>query len=86
MWIAKFSKDATKQLKKIDRKDAVRLVEELKDIAASGNPRSKGKALTGNLKGLWRYRVGDYRAICEIRDDELVILAVKIAHRREAYR
>lgn len=74
MRIAKFSREATKQLKKIDRKAAVKLVEELKAIAASGEPRSKGKALTGNLKGLWRYRVGDYRAICEIKDNELVIL------------
>jgi len=50
------------------------------------NPRSKGKALSGNLKGLWRYRVGDYRVICQIIDNEVVILVVELGHRKEIYR
>ena len=50
------------------------------------NPRRQGKALTGNLKGLWRYRIGDYRLIVDIMDEELVIIAVDIGHRREVYR
>lgn len=49
------------------------------------DPRDAGKALTGNLRTYWRYRVGDYRVICEIRDTELVIVAVEIGHRREVY-
>ncbi|MDV0824807.1 type II toxin-antitoxin system RelE family toxin [Klebsiella quasipneumoniae] len=49
------------------------------------DPRDAGKALTGNLRTYWRYRVGDYRVICEIRDAELVIVAVEIGHRSEVY-
>ena len=43
-------------------------------------PRAHGKALTGNLSGLWHYRVGDYRLIAEIRDDRLVILMLEVGH------
>ncbi len=47
--------------------------------------RHKGKALKGDKKGLWRYKITDYRLICEIKDDELIILALNIGHRREIY-
>ena len=57
-----------------------------KHIDGTSNPRSTGKALTNNLKGLWRYRIGDYRLICEIHDNELIILALTIGHRREIYK
>lgn len=50
------------------------------------DPRSRGKALTGNLAGVWRYRVGDYRILCDINDGRLVILVVDVAHRREVYK
>lgn len=50
------------------------------------NPRAYGKALVGNRKGSWRYRIGDYRLICSIEDDKLVILALSVGHRREIYR
>ncbi|KKN88583.1 hypothetical protein LCGC14_0246940 [marine sediment metagenome] len=49
-------------------------------------PRAAGKGLSGPLGGLWRYRVGDYRLVCEIRDDVLQVLVLKIAHRRDVYR
>lgn len=49
------------------------------------NPRLHGKALTGDLKGLWRYRIGDYRLLADINDFELVIIAIDIGHRREIY-
>ena len=49
------------------------------------NPRSHGKPLTANRKGFWRYRIGDYRLICEITDSELLILALSVGHRREVY-
>ena len=49
------------------------------------DPRRFGKALTNNKSGLWRYRVGDYRIICEIKDSILMVLALRIAHRREVY-
>lgn len=57
-----------------------------KTLVETDNPRIHGKALTGNLAGLWRYRIGDYRLIAEIKDDKLSILAISIGHRREIYR
>ncbi len=54
-------------------------------IAKSDNPRRFGKSLTGNLKGLWRYRVGDYRIICQIDDAGLIILVIEVGHRRKMY-
>lgn len=50
------------------------------------DPRDFGKGLTANKKGQWRYRIGDYRLICDIQDDALVILALSVGHRREIYR
>ena len=58
----------------------------MSEIATLDNPRSRGKALTSNLAGLWRYRVGDYRIFCRIYDDKLVITVIEIAHRSTIYR
>ncbi|MDR3346095.1 MAG: type II toxin-antitoxin system RelE/ParE family toxin [Campylobacteraceae bacterium] len=49
------------------------------------NPRSRGKALVGNLSGLWRYRVEDYRLICKIEDNHFIILVIEIGHRNSIY-
>lgn len=49
------------------------------------NPRDRGKGLVGDLSGMWRYRVGDYRIICHIDNGELLITALEIGHRREVY-
>jgi mRNA interferase RelE/StbE len=54
-------------------------------IATTENPRRFGKPLRGGLKSLWRYRVGDYRLICDIRDETLVVLVVRAGHRRNIY-
>ena len=56
-----------------------------KNLENCSDPRQHGKALTADLQGLWRYRIGDYRIICEINDNRLVILALSIGHRREIY-
>lgn len=58
----------------------------LREVENLEDPRSRGKGLTANLAGLWRYRVGDYRVICDIEDNELVILAVDVEHRSEVYK
>lgn len=55
-------------------------------MTGSLDPRAPGKALTGRFSGLWRYRVGDYRIICKIEDDRLVVLVVEVGHRRDIYR
>lgn len=85
-WRIDFTKAADKALRKLDRQTAGRVLDELEEIAKLDDPRSRGKALTGNLAGLWRYRVGDYRVVCDIEDGVLVILVVDVAHRREVYR
>ena len=56
-----------------------------KNLEGCTNPRQHGKGLAANRKGQWRYRIGDYRLICEIEDNELIILALTIGHRREIY-
>lgn len=80
-----FSEAARKRLKKLDNSIRKRIIDYMADVAALDNPRSRGKRLVGNLLGFWRYRVGDYRILCRIKDDELVIAVVKVAHRREVY-
>lgn len=57
-----------------------------KYLVGCENPRFKGKALTGALRGKWRYRVGDYRLVAEIYDDKVLILVVEVAHRSTVYR
>ena len=74
-----------KAMRKLDKGVAARVFDELDEIAKLKDPRSRGKALTGNLAGVWRYRVGDYRILCDINDGRLVILVVDVAHRREVY-
>jgi len=55
-------------------------------VAGSNNPRRVGAPLSGELSEYWRYRIGDYRMICEIRDEVLVVLALKVDHRSDIYR
>lgn len=56
-----------------------------KNLESCVDPRQHGKGLTANRSGQWRYRIGDYRLICEIEDNKLVILALSIGHRRDVY-
>lgn len=85
-WSVEFTKTAEKQLKKLDKQRQAEILDYLEDeVAVLVNPRTRGKALVGNKHGLWRYRIGDYRVICDIRDAQLVLLAVTLGHRREVY-
>ena len=56
-----------------------------KNLVGCSDPRQHGKGLTANRSGQWRYRIGDYRLICDIQDNELIILALTVGHRREVY-
>jgi mRNA interferase RelE/StbE len=85
-WRIEFTRNADKAMRKLDKGVAARMFDELDEIAKLEDPRSRGKALTGNLAGVWRYRVGDYRILCDINDGRLVILVVDVAHRREVYK
>ena len=85
-WRLMLSKRAKKQLEKIDRPQRVIIERWLKkNIDGCKDPRAHGKGLTGDRSGQWRYRIGDYRVICAIMDDRLVVLALEIGHRREIY-
>lgn len=86
-WTIEYTDTARNQLRKLDKPVARRVVDYLDErVAASGDPRSAGKALTGPLGGLWRYRVGDCRVICEQQDSRLRVLVIQIGHRGEVYR
>jgi mRNA interferase RelE/StbE len=85
-WQIRFSKTADKALRKLDRAVAAKILNELEEVSKLNNPRSRGKGLKHNLSGLWRYRVGDYRIICDIEDEVLVVLVVDVSHRRDAYK
>ncbi len=73
-------------MKKLDKTVQLQILNYFDDrIALSDDPRSFGKLLKSTFSGLWRYRIGNYRAICRIEDEKLVILVVRIAHRSKVY-
>jgi mRNA interferase RelE/StbE len=87
MWHITLSKQAQKTLRKLGaatQRDILLYLEE--KIAVLDNPKQAGKALSGKLKGLWRYRVGDYRVVCQIRHETITILILDVGHRKEVYR
>lgn len=84
-WRIEVDKDVQRVMKKLDRQIVKRIIAKLREIARLEDPRSTGKALTGNLAGLWRYRVGDYRIVCDIEDEVLLVLVVDVAHRSKVY-
>ena len=87
VWTIDYSDTAKTQLRKLDKQTARRILDFMNErVIVRDDPRSTGKALTGPLGGLWRYRVGDYRVICEINDGSLRILVVQLGNRREVYR
>ncbi|HEM4761345.1 TPA: type II toxin-antitoxin system RelE/ParE family toxin [Streptococcus suis] len=86
MYHLEYSKKAQKQIKKLDRQIQRLLFAWIdKHLEGTDNPRANGKGLTGNLANEWRYRIGDYRLICDIQDDKLVILALEFGHRKDVY-
>lgn len=86
-WTIEFVPAAAKELKKLGRTEASRIIRTLETrIAALDDPRQLGSALAGELGGLWRWRIGDYRVVARIEDERVLILVVRVAHRREVYR
>lgn len=81
-----YIRDAVKDLKKLD-KYTKRMIKAWidKNLEGCENPRIHGKGLTANRSGQWRYRIGDYRLICDIKENALIILALAIGHRRDVY-
>jgi mRNA interferase RelE/StbE len=86
-WAIDYADTAKAQLRKLDKQTARRILDYMDErIADLENPRDTGKALTGPFGGLWRYRVGDCRVICEIQDNALRVLVVQVGNRRDVYR
>lgn len=85
-WTVELSSGAERQLRKLDPDTARRLGSHLRTLLAeTSDPRERGKALTGPMTGLWRYRVGDYRLVCELIEQRLVVLVVRLGHRSRIY-
>lgn len=80
-----FTETAFKTLKKFDGSVQKQILKYVHEVSELKNPRDRGKSLSSNLAGLWRYRVGDWRLICEIKDDKLLISVLRIGHRSEIY-
>lgn len=86
-WTIEYADTAERALRKLDKRVAQRIVDYLETrVAARDDPRELGKALTGPMGGLWRYRVGDYRVIADVRDETVTVLVLRIGHRSTAYR
>ena len=87
VWRIEYAESVQKDVRKLDAQERKRIRDFIEvKVALLEDPRSLGKALSGGLSGLWRYRVGNYRIIANIEDRDVCILVVKIAHRKEAYR
>ena len=88
IWTIDYTESARRQLRKLDKQTARRILDFMDErIAAQEDPRNTGKPLTGPMLGAyWRYRIGDYRIICDIQDGALCVLVIEIGNRREVYR
>jgi mRNA interferase RelE/StbE len=86
-WTIEFDPRARKELRALGSTDRSRVVRFLNErVAGSADPRQQGKALTGDLAGVWRYRVGDIRILVRLEYDRLIVLVVEIGNRRDIYR
>lgn len=85
-WDYKISEPALKQLKKLDKQVAAKIIRYLDErILGAENPRQWGKRLKGELNNIWRYRCGDYRILCQLQDEVFIVLVLKAGHRKDIY-
>ena len=86
IWSVEFDNAAAKELRKLDRQGQKEILRYFRErIATDEDPRRFGKPLSRDLAGLWRYRVRNYRMICNIEDDKLVVLVLRVGHRKDVY-
>jgi len=85
-WRIDYTDTAMRQMRKLDKPSARRIMDYMDERVGSGDPRRTGRMLSGPLGRLWRYRVADFRVICDIQDDALRVLVVTVARRDKAYR
>lgn len=81
-----FADTAKKKFLKLDKTVQLQIKNFIFKLQDLQDPRSTGKALKGSLSGLWRYRVGDYRLVCDIEDQKILITVLRVGHRREIYK
>jgi len=85
-WDYKISEQAINQLKKLGKTEQKRIIAFLdKRISGTEDPRQWGKQLKGELNNIWRYRMGDYRILCQLQDDILIVLVLHAGHRKNIY-
>lgn len=86
-WTIQYRKQAQKSVERLDPRERRRIKDFLETrVTSLPNPRAIGRALQGPLDGYWRYRVGDYRIVCEIRDSALIVLVIEVDHRSSIYK
>ena len=86
-WTVEISDIAERQLRRLDRPIQKRILDWLYDrIEDCKNPRHFGEPLKGEYAGFWRYRIGEYRVLCEIQDDTVIVLVLTVGHRRQVYK
>jgi mRNA interferase RelE/StbE len=87
IWRIEITRTAERQIMKLDRAAQRSIQRFLRDrLSPADNPRQWGKPLQGEKRGLWRYRVGDYRLICDIQDEQITVLVLEVGHRKNVYR
>jgi mRNA interferase RelE/StbE len=86
-WTIEITRTAEKQITKLHRQAQQAIVRFLRErLAGADNPRQWGRPLQGEKRGLWRYRVGDYRLICDIQDERITVMVLQVGHRKDIYR
>lgn len=87
VWTIEITRTAERQIKKLDRRAQHSIIYFLRErLKPAENPRQWGKPLQGDKRGLWRYRIGDYRLICDIQDEKIMVLVLEVGHRKHVYR
>ena len=86
IWRVEFDERARRELRRLDRRAQRIILRFFRErVATADDPRQRGRALRHDLKGLWRYRIGEYRAICKIEDQRITVLVLRLAHRKRVY-
>jgi len=86
-WTVEWDDRARRELRRLDQQTQRAILKYFSErISTNEDPKRFGRALHHELQGLWRYRIGDYRAICQIEDDRLIVLVLGVGHRRQIYR
>jgi len=86
VWTVKLNKKSEKELSKLDKETQIKITNFLLKLEKSANPRESGRPLKGDLGLFWRYRIGDYRIISQIKDATVTVFVLSVGHRKEVYR